>query len=58
MTCNTHEKMFNIINHQGSTNKIKTQSHLTLDDGYYQKVNITSVGVGVEEGTLCTVGGM
>ena len=54
-----HEKMLNIANHQGKANQNhKEISPHTCQNGYYQKVKITSVREDVEEWeTLCTVGG-
>ena len=55
-----HEKMFNIINHQGNANQNHDEilPHICQDDYYKKRQQITSVDkdVGNRE-SLCTIGG-
>ena len=54
-----HEKMLNIINHQGNANQTTMRCHLTpVRMAIIEKEEITSVGEGVDKKEpLCSVGG-
>ena len=54
-----HEKMFNINNYQGNTNKDHNEISLyTCQNDCYQKEGITTVAENVEKGKpSCVVGG-